>query len=156
MRARGSGRIVHCSSILGIVPYRWRGAYNATKFALEALASTQRMELRGSGITVSLIEPGPIESRFSDNALAKFLDNVDVEKSVHRDTYKSHLAKLQDGGGVNRFRLGPEAVYLKLRHALNARRPHAHYPVTFPTHVMFLARRLLPQRWLDRLLMRYD
>ena len=156
MRARGSGRIVHCSSILGIVPYRWRGAYNATKFALEALALTQRMELQGSGITVSLIEPGPIETRFSENALAKFLENVDIEHSVHRDTYESHLAKLQDGGGVNRFRLGPEAVYLKLHHALNARRPHAHYPVTFPTHAMFLARRLLPQRWLERLLTRYD
>jgi NAD(P)-dependent dehydrogenase (short-subunit alcohol dehydrogenase family) len=156
MRARGSGRIVHCSSILGIVPYRWRGAYNATKFALEALALTQRMELQGSGISVSLIEPGPIETRFSENALAKFLENVDIENSVHRDTYESHLAKLQDGGGVNRFRLGPEAVYLKLHHALNARRPHAHYPVTVPTHAMFLARRLLPQRWLERLLMRYD
>jgi NAD(P)-dependent dehydrogenase (short-subunit alcohol dehydrogenase family) len=156
MRQQGQGRIVHCSSILGVIAYRWRGAYNASKFALEGLASTQRMELKGSGIHVSLIEPGPIESRFSEHALSKFRENVDIEGSVHRKTYLHHLAKLNEGGGVNRFRLGPEAVYLKLRHALNARTPRAHYPVTIPTHVMFLARRLLPQPWLDRLLMRFD
>jgi NAD(P)-dependent dehydrogenase (short-subunit alcohol dehydrogenase family) len=156
MRQQGQGRIVHCSSILGVIAYRWRGAYNATKFALEGLASTQRMELKGSGIHVSLIEPGPIESRFSEHALAKFRENVDIEGSVHRKTYLQHLAKLNEGGGVNRFRLGPEAVYAKLRHALNARRPRGHYPVTIPTHAMFMARRLLPQPWLDRLLMRFD
>jgi NAD(P)-dependent dehydrogenase (short-subunit alcohol dehydrogenase family) len=156
MRAQGAGRIVHCSSILGVIAYRWRGAYNATKFALEGLASTQRMELKGSGIWVSLIEPGPIVSKFSDNAVAKFLANVDIEGSVHAATYKRHLAKLNDGGGVNRFRLGPEAVYAKLRHALESPRPRPHYPVTVPTHAMFLARRLLPARWLDRLLMRFD
>ncbi len=74
---------MHCSSILGVIAYRWRGAYNATKFALEGLASTQRMELKGSGIRVSLIEPGPIVSKFSDNAVEKFLANIDVEGSVH-------------------------------------------------------------------------
>jgi NAD(P)-dependent dehydrogenase (short-subunit alcohol dehydrogenase family) len=156
MRAQRAGRIVHCSSILGVIAYRWRGAYNATKFALEGLASTQRMELKGSGISISLIEPGPIVSRFSDNAVAKFLENVDVEGSVHAATYKRHLARLNDGGGVNRFRLGPEAVYVKLKHALESSRPRPHYPVTVPTHAMFLARRLLPARWLDRLLMRFD
>jgi NAD(P)-dependent dehydrogenase (short-subunit alcohol dehydrogenase family) len=156
MRRQRSGRIVHCSSILGVIPYRWRGAYNATKYALEGLASTQRMELRGSGISVSLIEPGPIESRFSQNAVEKFLANVDVDGSVHARTYRHHLARLNEGGGVNRFRLGPEAVYAKLRHALEARRPRPHYPVTIPTHVMFMARRLLPWRLLDRLLMRFD
>jgi NAD(P)-dependent dehydrogenase (short-subunit alcohol dehydrogenase family) len=156
MRRQRAGRIVHCSSILGIIAYRWRGAYNATKFALEGLASTQRMELKGSGIFVSLIEPGPIVSKFSENAVAKFLANVDVEGSVHAATYKRHLARLKDGGGVNRFRLGPEAVYAKLRHALESPRPRPHYPVTLPTHAMFIARRLLPARWLDRLLMRSD
>jgi NAD(P)-dependent dehydrogenase (short-subunit alcohol dehydrogenase family) len=156
MRAQGAGRIVHCSSILGVIAYRWRGAYNATKFALEGLASTQRMELKGSGVFISLIEPGPIESKFSDNAVAKFLENVDIEGSVHARTYKRHLAKLNEGGGVNRFRLGPQAVHEKLRHALQSPRPRPHYPVTVPTHAMFLARRLLPARWLDRLLMRFD
>lgn len=156
MRKQGQGRIVHCSSILGVIAYRWRGAYNASKFALEGLASTQRMELKGSGIHICLIEPGPITSRFSQNAVEKFLANVDIENSVHRDTYKSHLAKLDKAGGVNRFRLGPEAVYQRLKHALSSPRPKPHYPVTVPAHAMFLARRLLPHRWLDALLMRFD
>ena len=156
MRAQGFGRIVHCSSILGVIAYRWRGAYNASKFALEGLASTQRMELKGSGIHVSLIEPGPINSRFSDNAVNKFLENIDIKNSVHASTYASQLARLNEGGGANRFRLGPEAVFRKLHHALNATKPRPHYPVTLPTHFMFMARRLLPQVWLDRLLTRFD
>lgn len=156
MRAQGFGRIVHCSSILGVIAYRWRGAYIASKFALEGLASTQRMELKGSGIHVSLIEPGPIKSRFSDSAVNKFLENIDINNSVHANTYASQLARLNEGGGANRFRLGPEAVFRKLHHALNATKPRPHYPVTLPTHFMFMARRLLPQAWLDRLLTRFD
>ncbi len=72
MRAQGSGRIVQCSSILGLVPFRYRGAYNASKHAIEGLSVTLRMELDGSGIFVSLIEPGPIESRFTPMRLPPF------------------------------------------------------------------------------------
>ncbi len=154
VNATGKGRIVHCSSVLGFVPYRWRGAYNASKFALEGLASTMRLELAGSGIHVSLIEPGPIVSRFTANGLKHFLANIDRENSVHRDIYESELKRLESGGGADRFRLGPEAVYAKLDHALNAKRPRAHYRVTTPTIAMGVAKRLLPQSLLDRLLLR--
>lgn len=153
MRKRNSGRLVHCSSILGFFPFRWRGAYVASKYAIEGLASTQRLELRGTGIHVSLIEPGPIRSEFSRNAIPYFVKNIDAEKSVHREYYKNHFAKLKDGGGPNSFRLGPDAVYAKLVHALDAKRPREHYPVTIPTHFMLAARRILPQRILDRWLM---
>jgi NAD(P)-dependent dehydrogenase (short-subunit alcohol dehydrogenase family) len=156
MRRQGHGRLVHCSSILGVVPYRWRGAYVASKYALEGLMSTQRQELRGSGIHVSLIEPGPIVSNFTKNAIAHFEQNIDVENSVHRDVYRSYLKRLNKGGGVNRFRLGPGAVFEKLSHALEAARPHEHYPVTFPARVIFIAKRMLPQRALDRLFARWD
>lgn len=156
MRERGHGRIVHCSSVLGIVPYRWRGAYNASKFALEGLASTQRMELSGTGIHVVLIQPGPIKTRFGENGVAHFLQKVDVDGSVHAETYRQHLANMQDGGGVNRFRLGPEAVYRKLAHALNARRPRFQYAVTVPTHFMAIAKRVLSARMLEKFLMRSD
>lgn len=156
MRSQRAGRIVHCSSILGIVPYRWRGAYVATKYALEGLMETQRLELRGSGVHVSLIEPGPIESRFSDNAVPHFLANIDIDGSVHAEAYRDRLAKLNDGGGVNRFRLGPEAVHAKLRHALESPRPRARYAVTLPTQFMTVARRFLPQFLLDELLLRSD
>ncbi|MCB1429694.1 MAG: SDR family oxidoreductase [Nitratireductor sp.] len=156
MRRQGHGRIVHCSSILGIVPYRWRGAYNASKHALEGLFLTQRLELMGTGIHVSLIEPGPIVSRFGDNALAKARANIDIENSVHREIYHKHLAKLESGGGVNRFRLGPEAVYRKLVHALNSEKPRAQYPVTIPALVLLNIRSVAPQWLMDRILMGND
>lgn len=152
MRAQGRGRIVACSSILGLVPFRWRGAYNASKHALEGLFLTLRLELAGSGIHVSLIEPGPIVSRFTENALAKFRANIDVDGSVHAPTYRRHLAKLAAGGGKNRWRRGPEAVFTALSHALDAPRPRAQYPVTVPAHFMSKARSVLPQALLDRLL----
>ena len=154
MRKQGSGRIVHCSSVLGIVPYRWRGAYNASKFALEGLASTMRLELEGSGIHVSLIEPGPIESKFTANGLKHFEKNIDRESSVHKAEYAIQLRRLKSDGGVNRFRLGPEAVFEKLVHALNSKKPRAHYHVTVPTRIMALAKRFLPQPMIDAILLK--
>lgn len=156
MRAQGHGRIVHCSSILGMIPYRWRGAYTASKYALEGLFQTLRLELGGSGIHVSMIQPGPIVSRFTDNALRHFLDNVDVDASVHAETYRRQLARLKARGGVNRFRLGPEAVYRKLGHALNAPRPRAQYRVTLPAQVMGVIRGITPQALMDLILTRSD
>lgn len=155
MRKQGKGRIVHCSSVLGFVPYPWRGAYNASKFALEGLASTMRLELHDTDIHVSLIEPGPIESRFTENGLEHFVTNIDLENSVHRKAYKRQLKRLQSGGGNDRFRLGPEAVYEKLKHALNAKHPRAHYHVTLPTRFMGLVKRLLPQTMTDVILRKY-
>ncbi|MFZ1815098.1 MAG: SDR family oxidoreductase [Rhizobiaceae bacterium] len=156
MRKQGSGRIVHCSSILGLVPYRWRGAYNASKHALEGLMMTQRMELAQSGIHVSLIEPGPITSKFGDNALMYFHRNVDIAGSVHQEAYRHHLAKLEAGGGVNRFRLGPEAVYRKLQHALVSKHPRAQYAVTVPAIFISYIRSVAPQWLMDRLLLGND
>lgn len=156
MRKQGEGRIVHCSSVLGFVPFSWRGAYNASKFALEGLASTMRLELRDCGVRVCLIEPGPIESKFTSNGLSHFVDKIDVEGSVHAVAYKDQIERLESGGGVNRFRLGPEAVYKKLHHALNSKKPKAHYYVTFPTYFMGVAKRLLPQSLMDKLLIKSD
>lgn len=152
MRAQGHGRIVHCSSILGLVPMKWRGAYVASKFALEGLMLAQRMELEGSGIDVSMIEPGPIASRFTYNAAAKARANIDLENSVHRHIYQSQLEKLENGGTKSKNKLGPKAVYAVLLHALEAPRPRPHYAVTRPAKLGILARRLLPSSWLYRML----
>ena len=156
MRAQGYGRIVHCSSILGWIPYSWRGAYNSSKYALEGLALTMRLELMESGINISLIEPGPIATDFGKNALAKLKQNIDMENSPHKETYKKRINALEKetNSGVNRFRLSSEAVYKKLDHALNAKNPKAHYPVTIPTHFMNFARRFFPQALLDRILLK--
>ena len=147
MRAAGHGRIVQCSSVLGLVSGPWRGAYCASKFALEALSDSLRMELNGSGIHVSLIEPGPIWSRFIDNAIASFA-NVDKDASPHRETYEARIAALQDGG-ASRFKLPPEAVARRLIHALESPRPKIRYFVTTPTYVAALFKRVLPDRALD-------
>ena len=151
MRANGSGRIVQCSSVLGLVALKWRGAYNASKFAIEALSDTLRLELRGSNIFVSLIEPGPITSRFVETSLKNFEANIDEAKSHYGEAYARQRARLGRGGSA-RYKLGPEAVLEKLVHAVEAPRPHARYFVTKPTHYMAIARRILPQRLLDHVL----
>jgi NAD(P)-dependent dehydrogenase (short-subunit alcohol dehydrogenase family) len=156
MRAQGNGRIVNCSSILGLLPYRYRGAYTASKYALEGLTITLRMELEGSGIHVSLIEPGPIASRFTANALAKINEHIDLENSAHATEYKRQLARLTGGGPGNRHKLGPEAVHEVLMHALTAARPKPHYLVTTPARQGAFLKRLLPADLFYRLMRRFD
>jgi NAD(P)-dependent dehydrogenase (short-subunit alcohol dehydrogenase family) len=156
MRAQGHGRIVNCSSILGLIPYRYRGAYNASKFALEGLTVTMRMELDGSGIHVSLIEPGPIASRFTANALEAVRKNIDLENSAHAREYKRQLSRLDGSGPVNRHKLGPEAVHKVLVHALTAPRPKPHYLVTRPAKQGMVLKRLLPADLFYRLMRKFD
>ncbi|MBW9256294.1 MAG: SDR family oxidoreductase [Candidatus Thiodiazotropha sp. (ex. Lucinisca nassula)] len=154
MRAQGSGRIIQNSSILGFMTLPYRGAYVASKYALEGLTDTLRLELAGSGIKVSLIEPGPIESRFRDNALAMWQKNIDPESSVHRVYYQSTLERLRKQGAATPFTLPAEAVLKKVIHALESPRPKIRYPVTFPTYLFGMLRRLLTSRGMDRVLLK--
>ncbi|WP_076532235.1 SDR family oxidoreductase [Roseovarius nanhaiticus] len=153
MRAQKAGRIVQCSSVLGLVTLPWRGAYNATKFAVEGLTDTMRIELRGTGIHVSLIEPGPVTSRIRQNSIPHFERWIDWENSAREADYRAGLQKrLYAETGPDTFELPPAAVTRKLIHAVEARRPRARYAVTVPTHVMGAARRILPTRALDWIL----
>jgi NAD(P)-dependent dehydrogenase (short-subunit alcohol dehydrogenase family) len=148
MRARGEGRIVFCSSVLGLIAAPYRGSYSASKFAVEALADTLRMELQGSCIHVSLIEPGPIATRFVERAIEAYRRNVDLEGSVHRDIYRIRIAHME-AGGQKTYKLGPEAVAAKLVHALESPRPKIRYYVTLPAYAVALLRRILPVGALD-------
>jgi NAD(P)-dependent dehydrogenase (short-subunit alcohol dehydrogenase family) len=148
MRRQGEGRIVFCSSVLGLMAAPYRGAYCASKFAIEALADTLRMELDGTGIKIVLIEPGPIATRFVEHALAAYRRHIDIEASPHREIYRARIARMEEGG-QHSFKLGPEAVAAKLVQALESKSPKARYLVTLPTYVVALARRLLPARALD-------
>ena len=154
MRGQREGRIVQNSSVLGLVTLPYRGAYVASKFALEGLTDTLRLELRGSGIQVSLIEPGPILSRFRENGHLKFRENIDVEGSVHREKYRAAEQRLVKKGPAASFTLPPEAVLTKLIHALESPRPKPRYYVTVPTHLFGFLRRVLSSRALDGLLRR--
>lgn len=153
MRAEGNGRIVQCSSVLGIVSVPYRGAYCASKFALEALSDAMRHELKGTGIHIAIIQPGPIRTRFVETALANFRASVDIEHSPHRETYLRRLAAMEQGG-KSTFKLGPEAVALKLVHAVESARPRRRYKVTVPTYVAAAARRALPPSLADWLVQR--
>ncbi len=152
MRANGGGRIVQCSSVLGIVSGLYRGAYCASKFALEALSDALRLELHNTPIRVSIIEPGPIQSRFLASALANFKATIDIEASPHRETYLARLAAMEAGGKTT-FKLPPEAVAAKLVHALESPRPKTRYYVTTPTYLAAFLKRVLPTTLLDRFLL---
>ncbi len=156
MRAQGHGRIVQCSSVLGLVAMPWRGSYNATKFALEGLSDTLRLEMRGTGIDVVTIEPGPIATAFRLNARKQFDRWIDWEASARAEAYRKTLVprlyKAAETSPPDAFELGTEAVTAKLKRALTARRPRAHYYVTTPTYVAALARRFLPQRLIDAIM----
>lgn len=152
MRKQGYGRIIYNSSVLGIISLAYRGAYNASKYALEGLADTLRLELHGSNIFVSLIEPGPILSRFRENAFAKYQQNIDKNNSAHHDTYEAMERRLTKQGKAAPFTLPAEAVVKKLQHALEARRPKIRYYVTFPTYLFATLKRLLSHRQLDWIL----
>ena len=148
LRNNGKGRIIQCSSVLGLVAMKWRGPYNASKFAIEGLTDTMRLELRGSGIDVITINPGPIESNFVPNARAAFERNVDMTQSHYRAEFEKQRARL-DKGGSTRFKLPASAVLDKLVLALERDRPAAHYYVTTPTWIVAVARRIMPQSLLD-------
>lgn len=153
MRAQRHGRIVNCSSVLGLVGATWRGAYVATKFALEGLSDVLRIEMRGTGIDIILIEPGPIATKIRENAVPHFEKWVDWENSARREQYETLRGRLY---GVktkkDAFELGPEAVTAKLIHAVEAKRPRARYYVTTPTYLMGFLCRILPTRALDWLI----
>lgn len=155
MRAQGHGRIVNCSSVLGLVAYRWRGAYNATKFALEGLTDTLRLELRGTGVEVILIEPGPIATDFRKNAIKQFEKWIDWENSARVEQYRVDLLdQLYKGSKGSTFELQPSAVTAKLIHALESSKPKPRYFVTTPTYIANILRRLLSTRMLDRVVSR--
>jgi short-subunit dehydrogenase len=151
MRKQGHGRVIQNSSVLGFVSLPYRGAYNASKYALEGLSDTLRQELRGTNIHLSLIEPGPIKSKFRQNALNAFKRNINVDTSAHKTKYKSLLARLEKKGTASVFTLEPDAVLKKVIHAVEHSKPKIRYYVTFPTYLFGFLKRVLSQRVLDNI-----
>jgi short-subunit dehydrogenase len=155
MRKQGYGRIIQNSSVLGFISLRFRGAYNASKYALEGLSDTMRLELMGTDIHISLIEPGPVRSDFRKNALQKFLENIDREHSSHKEDYIQKLHSLKSDKDTP-FTLSEESVYKALKDALESKRPRARYRVTKPTTFFWYAKRLLSTRLLDKILRKVE
>lgn len=151
MRAQGSGRIVNCSSVLGLVGARWRGSYVATKFALEGLTDVLRLEMRDTPIRVITLNPGPIPTAFRRNSIPPFEKWVDWRASARRAQYEGSLLKrlYHPSGKPDRFELPPAAVTAALLRGLEAPNPKSHYYVTEATHLASWLRRLAPPRLRD-------
>jgi NAD(P)-dependent dehydrogenase (short-subunit alcohol dehydrogenase family) len=154
MRRQGSGRIVNCSSVLGFVAVRFTSAYSASKFAVEGWSDAMRLELRGTGISVSLLQPGPIKSRMLENSRSRFMETIDVRNSPFRSDYGRELSRLSGSSKRSAFKLGPEALIAPLIHALESPNPRARYRVTVPTQIGAWLKRLLPTRMMDNVLLR--
>jgi len=153
LRQQPSARIIFNSSVLGLIALPYRGAYNASKFAIEGFADTLRLELNPTNIDVCLIEPGPVESQFRQNALIALRANVDIINSVHAKKYQKQIKRMEKVGPSAPFTLPADAVLKKVVHALESRRPKPRYYVTFPTYLFGTLRRILPTRWLDKVLL---
>jgi len=152
MRKQGHGRIIQCSSVLGFVSMAYRGAYNASKYALEGLTDTLRLELKSANIAVVLLQPGPINTKFRANGLSAFKENIDCENSVHQVQYQQQIERLSSETSHAKFTLEPKDVTKELIHALESKNPKIRYRITVPTKLFAVFKRILPTRWLDNLL----
>ena len=151
MKARNMGRVVYISSVLGFVAMPFRGPYVASKFAIEGLVDTLRLELKKTEIKLSLVQPGPIESKFRQNAFLAFEENVDFFNSDYKREYKTMIERLNSDKNA-KFTLAPESVLRCVLHALESKVPKNHYRVTFPTKLFAFLCRILPSSWMDNIL----
>lgn len=152
-RKQGCGRIVNISSVVGRISLPFMGIYSASKFALEAISDAQRVELSRDQISVSLVEPGPIRTRFSTNCAGQGEEKLDVTGSMFGAAYKQYFEKRRNGGmSQDPFRLPPEAVAKKIFHALESPRPKIRYKVTIPAYLGDWAARFMPDGLIDRVM----
>jgi len=151
MRKENFGRVIYISSVLGFVAMPFRGPYIASKFAIEGLVNTLRLELSDTNIKFSLIQPGPIESKFRANAYLAFKENVDSSKSNYKEQYNTMIQRLESDKNAQ-FTLPPEAILKCAIHALKSNSPKIHYRVTFPTKLFAFLGRILPSSWMDKIL----
>lgn len=154
-RKQGYGRIVNVSSIAGRIALPFHGAYSASKFAVEAITDALRIELKGSGIYVSLIEPGPITSGFRKNALENFERTIEIKNSRHEEIYERKITSQKTASPENihsRFMLPPEAAAKKIVHALESKKPKIRYLVTLPAYIGALLKRFTPDSVMDRIM----
>ncbi len=153
-RKQNSGRVIFNSSVLGFASMAFRGAYNASKFALEGFADALRLETIDSDIHVSLIEPGPIRTNFRQTALKKLKENIDMENSFHKNTYEQSLQRLSSQKGDAPFTLDSDAVYESLLKAINSPSPKARYQVTWATILLWHLKKALPTWAFDKILLK--
>lgn len=154
MRKQGHGRIVQNGSGLGLFALPLRGAYTASKHALEGWTDTLRLEMAGTNIKVSIIEPGPIDTPFRQNSLRTLEEGIDTRHSFYSDRYNKMIQRLKVVGPAVSFTLPPEAVVKKLIHALESKHPRTRYRITFPVVVLWQLKKWLNDRMFDSILLK--
>ncbi len=154
MRAQGHGRIIQHSSVLGIVSLKFRGAYNASKYAVEGICDTLRLELTDTDIHVSLLNTGPVESDFRKNAIKNFKKYIDLNSSTFKKQYQSEILSEQNSNQASAFTLKPDAVIEKIVLALESKNPAPRYYITRATYILGFLKRILSTRALDKVLIR--
>ena len=153
-RAQQRGRIVLVSSVVGRVVIPFLGAYSASKFALEAIGDGWRMELGPAGISVSVVEPGPIKTCFRKRVVSEAARGLEMRNSVFAKQYAKELSEPERTytRPTDVFQKPPEAVAQRIVHALESRWPRARYPVTGAAWLGDFAARFLPARIKDWML----
>lgn len=157
MIAQGHGRIIQNSSVLGFAGLKMRGAYNATKFALEGLTDTMRIELAGTGVDLVLVEPGPIRTKIRENSYMQFKKWITWKGTRQEKMYKAVLIPRLKAVNPpkDRFELMPDAVTNAVVHAATAERPRIRYRITTATKAMAILKRITTSRGFDRIAQKY-
>ncbi len=152
-RKQGFGKIIQHSSVLGIISLKFRGAYNASKYAIEGLADTLRLETLNSNIFICTINTGPVTSKFRENALRKFNENIDIENSFFKQTYKKELkVRLESKEDNTPFNLSATSVANVVVKIMQSKKPKPRYYVTKATYILGFLKRVLSTTLLDKLL----
>ena len=151
MLQQGAGTIIQHSSVLGIISLAGRGAYNASKYAIEGLTDTLRLELKGTNIHPVLLNTGPITSDFRKNAMQKLKENVDIENSRFKEKYKLSLEAKKSKVPFNEE---AEAVASIVHKIILDKTPKPRYYITKATYLHGYLKRLLSTSLLDKLLLK--
>ena len=151
MREQGYGKIIQHSSVLGIISLFGRGAYNASKYAVEGLTDTLRLELKNTGIYPVLLNTGPITSHFRINAMEKLRHNVDIEHSIFSEKYQKSLS-----ADKSKVPFNEEAVAVAqiVHEIVLAEKPKPRYYITKATYLLGYLKRVLSTTLLDRILLK--
>lgn len=153
MRKQGYGKIIQHSSVLGIISLKFRGAYNASKYAIEGLADTLRLELYNTKIFISTINTGPVTSKFRQNAVKKFQENIDQENSAFKKMYETQLnERLNNEKDNTPFNLPASSVANIILKIMNTDKPKPRYYVTKATYLLGFLKRVLSTDLLDKIL----
>lgn len=151
MREQGYGKIIQHSSVLGIISLFGRGAYNASKYAIEGLTDTLRLELKDSDIHAVLLNTGPVTSHFRQTAVQKLKENIDIDHSIFKKQYEKSI---KGEGKKVPFNEEADAVASVIHKIILAKTPKPRYYITKATYLLGYLKRILSTTRLDKLLIK--